>query len=672
MFSIVLTKILQMKHILNIFFLSVVLNSCIEMKTTYISYEEYPTPVKTNLWLNYSKEASEFNLWSPTAEKVQLHLYTKGDGGKPMETYPMDADQNGLWAKRLEGDLNGTYYTYQVMIDGNWLEETPGIYAQAVGVNGKRAMVLDLESTNPEAWDNDKGPVVNYPNEAIIYELHIRDMTIHPQSGSSMPGKYLGLVEEGTTGPDGVATGIDHLKDMGITHVHLLPTYDHYAINETKLDSAQFNWGYDPQNYNVPEGSFSSNPYEAEVRIKEFKEMVKAFHDNGIGVILDVVYNHTGRTETSNFNLESPGYYYRHWEDGTLSDAASCGNETASDRAMMRKFILESVTYWTKEYHLDGFRFDLMGIHDITTMNEVVKVVKEVNPNIFVYGEGWTAGDSPLPLEMRALKQNTTKMPGLSAFSDDIRDGLKGSVFENESSGFVSGASDMEESVKFGIVGSIQHPQIDYKAVNYSDAPWTNEPWQAISYVSCHDNHTIFDKLKVSRKDANDATIIAMDKLANAVVMTSQGTAFMHAGAEMLRTKNGEHNSYNLPDEINQIDWNWKVSNSNVVEYYKNLIALRKSHPAFRMITAEDVRANLEFKKVENGLISYQISNNANSDEWKNILVIYNAKTEPIKYELEEEWQLAVIGDDFNLKQNRAIKGLVEVPAISLMIAFQK
>jgi pullulanase len=657
---------------LSVFLIGTVLISCSENKKTYADYNDYPTPILADLWLDYNKEAIEFKIWSPTAEKVQLHLYIAGDGGEPFTTHLMDKHRRGIWKKQLNEKLNGTYYTYQVQVDGKWLDETPGIYAQSVGVNGKRAMVLDLETTNPKDWELDQGPEINYTNEAIIYELHIRDMTIHPESGSSMPGKYLGLVEESTKGPAGVATGVDHLKELGITHVHLLPTYDHYSINETKLDSPQFNWGYDPNNYNVPEGSFSSNPYKAEVRIKEFKEMVKTFHDNDIGVILDVVYNHTGRTEDSNFNLETPGYYYRHWDDGKLSDAAACGNETASERAMMRKFITESVVYWAKEYHLDGFRFDLMGIHDITTMNEITKALENVNPNIIIYGEGWTAGDSPLTIEKRALKQNIMQMPKIAAFSDDIRDGLKGSVFDDTSTGFISGAADTEESVKMGIVGCIEHAQIDYKFVNYSDAPWTNEPWQSISYVSCHDNHTIYDKLKVSRRDAKEEELAAMVKLGNAVVMTSQGTAFMHAGAEMLRTKKEEHNSYNLPDSINQINWSWKVLNSEVFTYHKNLIALRKKHPGFRMISAKDVRNNLEFKKVEHGLISYQISNHANGDIWNNIFVIYNAKTKAVNFDMDGAWRLAVLGDEFYFDGMEMLEASVEVPPLSMFVAFQK
>ncbi len=646
--------------------------SCSQRKTSFQSLDDFPT-TEESLWLDYSKERTIFKIWSPTAQEVKLNFYEEGHGGESTATHKLNPDANGLWTKEIMGDLNGTYYTYQVQVEDRWLDETPGTYAQAVGVNGKRAMVLDLESTNPYGWETDKGPELKYPNEAIIYELHIRDLTIHPDAGSSYPGKYLGLIEKGTKSTQNVSTAIDHMKELGITHVHLLPTYDHYSIDETNLDKPQFNWGYDPQNYNVPEGSFSTNPFDAEVRITEFKQMIKTFHDNGIGVILDVVYNHTGRTEKSNFNLENPDYYYRFREDGSYSDAAACGNETSSDRPMTQKFILESVKYWAEEYHLDGFRFDLMGIHDIETMNKVATTVKEINPNIFVYGEGWTAGDSPLPEEKRALKKHILQMPQISAFSDDIRDGLKGSVFEDESTGFVSGAIGMQESVKFGVVGSIQHPQIDYSKVNYSKGPWANEPWQAISYVSCHDNHTIYDKLQVSKRDAKESDRIKMNKLATAVVLTSQGTSFLHAGSEMLRTKNEEHNSYKSPDSVNQIDWNRKVKYKEVFEYYRNLIKLRKDHPGFRMTSAEDVRNNLEFKRVEDGIVSYQIKNNANGDSWKTIYVIYNANPEVKKFVLEPGlWNIAVYNDRFsNDKGYTAPPGMLRIPATSMVVLYK-
>ena len=586
--------------------------SCKNQKQTS-SFDDYPTPINENLWTNYSKESTLFRLWSPNAEEIVLRLFKTGNNSEAFTTKQLKKDVNGIWQLKVEGDLNGTYYTYQVKINNRWLSETPGIYAYAVGVNGDRAMVLDLKSTNPKNWEYDKGPDLKHPNEALLYELHIRDMTIHLKSGSSLPDTYLGLIEQDTKGPENISTGIDHLKELGITHVHLLPTFDHYSIDETNLGTPQFNWGYDPKNYNVPEGSFSSNPYNAAVRIKEFKQMVKTFHDNGIGVIMDVVYNHTGKTEESNFNQEVPGYYYRHWQNGTYADAAACGNETASERAMMQKFIIESVKHWTNEYHIDGFRFDLMGIHDIETMNKIADTVKKINPDALLYGEGWTAKESPLPEEKRALKKHMQQIPQIAAFNDDIRDGIKGSVFEDESTGFVSGAKDMEESIKFGIVGAIQHPQLNYEKVNY-----------------------------------------------------------LHAGVEMLRTKNGEHNSYNLPDSINQINWNWKVQNKEVFQYYKNLISLRKAHPAFYMQSAKDVVSHLKFQTIEDGIVSYIIKDNANEDSWKNILVIYNANNKTINHKIKGTWQEAVSGDTFDLKGERTLQNSIEIPALSTYIAFQK
>jgi pullulanase len=639
-------------------------------QTSFENYDQYPT-TDESLWLNYSSDRTVFKLWAPTAEDVRINFFNSGNGDTKTSSELLQREENGVWKLTQPGDLDGMYYTFETMINGLWQPETPGVYAQAVGVNGNRAMVIDLENTNPEGWKNDQISKIEKPNEAIIYELHIRDITSHQNSGSSLSGKYLGLVETGTKYQE-LTTGIDHIIDLGITHVHLLPAYDHYSIDETKLDSPQFNWGYDPQNYNVPEGSFSSDPYNAAVRIKEFKQMVLAFHNNGIGVILDVVYNHTGRTEESNFNREVPGYYYRQNEDGSWSNASGCGNETASDRPMIKLLMKESMLFWAIEYHLDVFRFDLMGIHDIETMNEIAEAIKEVDPSIFIYGEGWTAGGSPLPDERKAIKRNTFKMPHISAFSDDLRDGIKGSVFDEESTGFVSGAADMEESIKFGVVGSINHPQINYQAVNYSDSAWTNEPWQAVSYVSCHDNHTLFDKLGISRPDATSEQIADMHKLANAIVLTSQGISFLHAGVEMMRTKGGEHNSYNKPDEINSIDWNWKVENSNIFNYYKSLIELRKKHPAFYMPTAKMIRDNLKFGKKSPGIISFEIAGEASNDEWSKILVVYNANPKPISFHLTEKWRLAVLGNEMNTEGIRSIKNSVAIPAISMMIAFQK
>ena len=662
---------MQAIKILSCLLFMILINSCSKRATNYSSFDEYPSTEK-NLWLEYSKEKTTFKIWSPTATAVKLNFYKSGNDTKIIETHQLKDDENGVWEKTINGDLNGTYYTYQIYVNDNWLSETPGIYAKAVGVNGNRAMVLNFDETNPKNWQNDDFVTLKTPNDAIIYELHIRDFTIQKEANSKFAGKYLGLVEKESKNALNVSTAIDHIKELGITHVHLLPTFDHYSIDESNLEKPQFNWGYDPQNYNVPEGSFATNPFDAEVRIKEFKTMVKAFHDANIGVILDVVYNHTGRTEASNFNLENPKYYYRFDEKGNFSDAAACGNETASEREMMRKFMIESVKYWTEEYHLDGFRFDLMGIHDIETMNLLAGEIKQINPNSLIYGEGWTAGDSPLPEAKRALKKHTHQMPKVAAFSDDIRDGIKGSVFKDESTGFANGAKDMEESIKFGVVGSIKHAQINYKKVNYSNDFWANEPWQAINYVSCHDNHTLFDKLKISQPKASDKEIKAMHKLATAIVLTSQGTPFLHAGSEMMRTKNGEHNSYKSPDSINQINWNLKVKNADVVAYFQNLIKLRKEHPAFRMPTAKEVQENLEFLKIEDGFVSYQLKNNANNDSWKTILVIYNAQKNSVNYTLKESWNIAVLGDDFNFEKEQKVSKMVNIPAKSMTILFQK
>ncbi|MFD3003286.1 type I pullulanase [Pontibacter toksunensis] len=633
---------------------------------SYKSFGDYPTCPEENLWTDYTPARTIFKLWSPVAEAVVIHFYAAGDGGVRSNKEELEVLEQGLWTLQVNKDLKGVYYTFQVKVKGTWLNETPGIYATAVGVNGKRAMVVDLTATDPKDWKKDKGPKVSSPNGVVLYEAHVRDFTISKNSGSSKPGKFLGLVEEGTTSPDGLTTGIDHIKELGVTHVHLLPSFDFMSVDEAALEEPQYNWGYDPQNYNIPEGSYASDPYHAAVRIREFKEMVQGFHKNGIGVILDVVYNHTGLKENSNFNLEVPGYYYRH-ANGTWSDASGCGNETASERIMMRKFIIESCSHWVEEYHIDGFRFDLMGIHDIETMNLLTAALKRINPNIIVYGEGWTAGASPLPHSKRATKAHTYMLKQVSTFSDDIRDALKGSVFDVRSRGFVSGAHGMEESIKFGVIGSIQHPE-----VHSGRAAWAREPWQAVSYVSCHDNHTLYDKLKASCGDASEEEIIKMHLLSNAIVLTSQGIPFLHAGEEMLRTKKGEHNSYNLPDAINQINWNWKEDHEAVFTYYKQLISLRKTHPAFSMPTAEMVYRHLEFLHTAPGLVGFLLHHNANNDSWKNILVYYNAHKSAVRMTITGEWSVAVKGKRIDPAGADKVSQEVEIPPVSMLMLYQE
>ena len=590
-----------------------------------LPFDSYPVYKGEDLGLTYTSEASTFKVWGPSASAMTLKLYEQGQGGKALEVIKMERGTNGVWQKKINQDLEGKYYAFQAKVNGELLAEVVDPYARAVGINGDRGQVVDLAKTNPSGWDIDNKPKLVNPTDAIIYELHVRDISMHPSSGIQAKGKFLGLVEPNTQSPQDLKTGIAHMKELGITHVHLLPSFDFKSIDENKLEENRYNWGYDPKNYNVPEGSYSSNPADGAVRIKEFKQMVQAFHDNEIGVILDVVYNHTGATEESNFNQLVPGYYYRQNAEGGFSDASACGNETASERPMMRKFMVESIEYWMNEYHLDGFRFDLMGIHDIETMNEISAAARAIDPSVLIYGEGWTAGDSPLPVENRALKAHTYRMNHIAAFSDDMRDGLKGHVFTHDAPGFASGADHLKASVQFGIVGSIWHPQIDYPAVNYSDSAWAKTPKQTVTYVSCHDNHTLWDKIAISRADASEEERTEMHKLALASVLTSQGISFLHAGTEMKRTKQGVENSFESPDEINSIDWTWKAENMEVYNYVQGLIRLRKNHPAFRMSDDAKVRNHLTFLETKSDqVIAYKLAGHANGDEWATIIVVLN------------------------------------------------
>ena len=548
------------------------------------NYSDYPVYEGNDLGVTYSKEKTILKLWSPMAQAVKLKIYKTSSGNDLVEEHDGKKQDQGVWIIELSGDYKDKYYTFQVQFNSKWNNENPDPYAKAVGVNGVRGMIVDLEETNPDDWAEDKSPAFMNPTDAIIYELHVRDLSSHKSSGIKHKGKFLAFTEEGTKNPAGLSTGIDHIQELGVTHIHLLPSFDFRSVDESQLEKNEFNWGYDPLNYNTPEGSYSTNPEDGKVRIKEFKQMVQSLHKKGLRVIMDVVYNHTGKTHDSNLDQLVPGYYYRQWEDGKYSDAAACGNELASDREMVRKFMVESVKYWAQEYHVDGFRFDLMAIHDIETMNTIAAELKKIDSSILLYGEGWTAADSPLPEEKRALKVHAYQLKDVAVFSDDIRDGIKGNVFDEKSTGFVNGSTKMKETIKIGVVASGNHPQVDYTKGYYAKKAYTSTPSSIINYVSCHDNHTLYDKLKISQPKASEADLIKMHKLANTIVFTSQGTAFINAGVELKRTKGGEHNSYNLPDSINQINWNWKTDNIELFKYYQNLIHLRKSHPAFRML----------------------------------------------------------------------------------------
>lgn len=611
-------------------------------------FNSYPVYKGNDLGLKYTPHRSTFRIWAPTASQAELALYSSGTATPATRRIIMKKSENGTWTASLPGNLKGHYYTFRVRINGSWSAEVPDPYARAGSVNGRRAMVIDLRDTDPPGWEKERSPVFKNKTDAIIYELHIRDASIAASSGIKHKGKFIGLTEKGTRNPSGLSTGLDHIKELGVTHVHLLPFYDINSVDESRMDSVQYNWGYDPLNYNIPEGSYSTDPSNGMVRIRELKQLVKTFHENGLRVVMDVVYNHTALTEGSNFNQLVPGYYYRQTADGKFSNATACGNETASERPMMRKFILESMKYWVKEYHIDGFRVDLMGVHDIETMNLVSRELHLIKPDILLYGEGWTAGASPLPDSLRAIKHNAYKLDRIAVFSDDIRDGIKGHVFTHEEKGFASGKPGMEESVKFGIVASVQHPQIDYSKVNYSRAPYAAEPYHTITYAECHDNHVLWDKLAISASEASLPDRINMHKLALAIVLTSQGISFLHAGTEFLRTKKGVENSYNSPDSINLMDWSLKSSNREVVEYVRALIRMRKSHPAFRMKNASAIAANIHFlADMPPGSVGYMINGAAVKDSWKKILVIFNGKAAQQEINLPPgNWKAAVDGNE--------------------------
>ena len=558
--------------------------------------------------MEYTPHQTTFQLFaSPTAKSVKVRIYKDGLGGKPMKTVGMKREGD-VWTATVKGDLMGRFYTFDTGYG-----ETPGVFAKAVGVNGKRGAIIDEEKTFPDDWCCDQHPIIKSPADLVVYEMHHRDFSI-ARKDAKFPGKFLALTEP---------WAIEHLTELGVNAVHILPSYDYGSVDETKLDQPQYNWGYDPVNYNVPEGSYSTDPYDPVCRIREFKQMVQALHKAGIAVILDVVYNHTYDIDHSNFQRTYPDYYYR-----VGSNGSGCGNETASEKPMMRKFMIESVKYWYNEFRIDGFRFDLMGCHDIETMNLIRQELNKLDPSIIIYGEGWSAGPCALPNEQLGMKANIQKMPGIAAFSDEIRDALRGPFDDDKKGGWLAGVPDQEESLKFGIVGAISHPQVDMAKVNYSKAPWATEPTQMMSYVSCHDDMCLVDRLRASIPGITEEELIRLDLLAQTAVFTSQGTPFMLSGEELLRTKQGVHNSFESPDAINQLDWANKERYPQVFKYYKDLIALRHNHPAFRLGDAHLVRKHLEFLKAPDGVVAFRLKDYAGRDDWRNIIVILNANRE--------------------------------------------
>lgn len=579
--------------------------------------------------MSYQQGMTEFRLNAPTG--ATLRIYDNGSDTKAAKTVKMKKTSNGEWVATVKGNLKGKFYTFDT---GNG--ECPGLFAKAVCVNGDRAAIVDMTDTNPEGWANDVRPSLKSPCDLVIYELHHRDFSIDESSGLVNKGKFLALAEP---------KAIDYLKRLGVNAIHILPSFDFASVDETRLDQPQYNWGYDPKNYNVPEGSYATDPYEPTRRIKEFKTMVMALHKAGIRVILDVVYNHTFNIKNSNFQRISPDYYYRKTADGRYSDGSGCGNETASEKPLMRTYMIESVKYWVNEYHIDGFRFDLMGVHDIETMNQIRHEVNNIDPSIYIYGEGWSAGSCAYPTEKLAMKANAQKLDGIGAFSDEMRDALRGPFSDEHKGGFLAGVSGQEESIKFGIVGAIQHPQVDMTKVNYSKAPWTNSPSQMVSYVSCHDDMCLTDRLRTSMPGINTDELIRLDLLAQTAVFTSQGVPFMLCGEEMLRDKKGVANSFRSPDNINHLDWNNLKKYPEVFDYYSGLIALRKAHPAFRLGNAEAVRQHLEFLSAPSGVVAFRLKNHAGGDAWNNIVVILNANRTPQTINIPMNQYTAVVKD---------------------------
>ena len=664
---------MNVKHVIWASIMSTTI-SCQSVKKEYTSFEEYPIPEGKLVEMEYSPIETKFTLWAPTAEEVRVLLYDSGNEGSAYQTLSLEMGEDGIWNTSIKEDLKGKFYTFNVKVNGKWLGDTPGIMAKAVGVNGKRAAVIDLRSTDPEGWANDVRPLLKDYADIIVYEMHHRDFSLDSVSGIRNKGKFLALTELGTTTSQGEKTGIDHLKELGVTHVHILPSYDYASVDESKPDKAQYNWGYDPQNYNVPDGSYSTDPYKPDVRIKEFKQMVQALHKAGIRVVLDVVYNHTFNTEESNFERTVPGYFYRQTKDGKPANGSGCGNETASDRAMMRKYMVESVLYWINEYHIDGFRFDLMGIHDIETMNEIRAAVDKIDPSIFIYGQGWAASAPQLDQEELAMKANIYKMPRIAAFSDEMRDGLRGGWDDDRKGAFLIGQPGHEMSIKFGLVGAVKHPQVINDSVNYSKEPWALQPTQMISYVSCHDDMCLADRLKATMPDATDEERASLHKLAETFVFTSQGVPFIFAGDEMMRDKKGIHNSYNSPDSINTIDWRNKTIHHDVFDYVRELITLRKNHPAFRMGDADKVRQYMELLPVEgSNLVAFILKDNANGDSWKNIIVAFNSRKEPAKLSIPAG-RYTIVCKDGKIKQSgmgQVSGNEIIVPARSAMIIHQ-
>ncbi len=626
-------------------------------------FERKYTYSGSDLGARWTKEKTAFRLWAPTARSVKVNLYKSGNPGvedriSQLEMKPAVA---GTWTAEATGDLNGTYYTFTVELEEG-IREACDPYARTTGVNGQRAMVIDLDSTDPEGWSEDSDPNAGKNiTDAVIYELHVRDLSADPSSGIENKGKFLGVIEEGTHTPDGIPTGLDHIKSMGITHLHLLPSYDYGSVDEAHLELEQFNWGYDPVNFNVPEGSYSTDPYHGEVRVKEMKRMIQGLHKAGISVILDVVYNHVYDGETFCFNRIVPEYFSR-THNGHYSNGSGCGNDTASERSMVHKYIVDSVKYWADEYHIDGFRFDLVGLIDVETINELVSAVRAKHPNVIFYGEGWTMStEVTKPDVAMATQHNAHLTPYFAYFSDTLRDLLRGYVFDDRAYGYVAGAQGQEELVKKCFMG---HPD------------WCPSPTQTINYASCHDNMSLFDRLTLSTPNDSFADRVRMNNLAAAIYLLSQGVPFMQAGEELLRSKplpggGFEHNSYASPDSVNSIKWNdlSKPVYAANADYYRGLIAFRKAHPTLRLADADAVREQVHaLEGLDANMVGFHLRGSA-EDPAAAIIVLYNANRTPTTVQLPKgRWNVCIGDQTAGTETLLTVEGGISVAPISATV----
>ena len=607
----------------------------------------------------YSRTATTLRVWAPTANDVSLLIYKSTEGGLDMRI-PMTKGAKGTWEHKLSGDQHLTVYNYEVSF-GTKKVEAVDPYVYSASVNGTRGVIVDLARTNPAGWRAQKAPFSGNPADAVIYELHVRDLGMDQASGIANPGKFVSLMQEGS-GTSQAPTGIDAIAELGITHLQLLPIYDYASIDETRND--QFNWGYDPLNYNVVEGSYATDPYDPVNRILELKTAIKYLNERGIRVIMDVVYNHVYDVSSHSFQKIVPGYYFRTNPDGSWANGTGVGNEVASERSMVNKFIVESATYWAKEYGLGGFRFDLMGIHDVATMNQIRAEVSKNDPSFIIIGEGWNMGNA-LDSALKANQLNAYQMPGISHFNDGIRDGIKGSVFNSADNGWATGKTSARTQVMEGIVG-----QIDFG--NGIGGQWgAISPSQSVSYVEAHDNLTLHDKLTASVPGASEQEISQLHRFASSIALLAQGVAFIHAGQEFERSKDGDENSYKSPDSINALRWAEREANSDTVEYFKGLIELRLEHPAFRMRTASAVKRNLEFFG-PTSVIAYELDGRGAGDSWSRIVVIHNPNAVEMTVDLPAGiWQIAVRGNQAGTKSLGEVSGAAQVEASSTVVLFR-